>query len=179
VKSKSSIYVTLTAVFAAIYAVGVVFLAPISFQLFQVRVADALLPLAMLFGWPAVLGLSIGAFVANFFGGLGPVDIVGGAFANFIATFVAWRIARNRTKLWTLLGVVAEIVVITLIVGTYLSYLFGMSLEVGWLGIFLGSVAAIGILGTILLFALSTERVAAMLRPYGLIPHTRQPENKN
>src|SRR5208282_202568 len=90
-KAKSSINIALTAVFAAIYALGVVFLAPISFQIFQVRVADALLPLAMLFGWPAVLGLSLGAFVANIFGGLGPVDMVGGSVANFIATFVAWQ----------------------------------------------------------------------------------------
>ena len=81
-KSKNSISVTLTAVFAAIYAVGVVVLAQISFLPFQVRVADALLPLAMLFGWPAVVGLSLGAFVANIFGGLGPVDMVGGAIAK-------------------------------------------------------------------------------------------------
>ncbi|HYB67202.1 MAG TPA: QueT transporter family protein, partial [Candidatus Acidoferrales bacterium] len=85
-KNRSPIYITLTAVFAALYAVAVVFLAPISFQIFQVRLADALLPLAILFGWPAVLGLALGAFVANFFGGLGPIDIIGGAIANLIAT---------------------------------------------------------------------------------------------
>ena len=44
-------------VFAALYAVGVVFLAPISFGIVQVRVADAMLPLAMIFGLPGALGL--------------------------------------------------------------------------------------------------------------------------
>ncbi len=38
-------------VFAALYAVGVVFFAPISFGIVQVRVADAMLPLAMIFGF--------------------------------------------------------------------------------------------------------------------------------
>jgi uncharacterized membrane protein len=160
--------------FAAVYAVGVVLLAPISFQIFQVRVADALLPMAMLFGWPAIVGLSLGAFVANFFGGLGPVDIIGGSFANFVATYAAWRVARNRTKTWALLGMAVEIVVITLIVGTYLSYLFGMPLEAGWLGVLLGSIAAVGILGSLLYFALSTERVLALLRPYGLGLYARR-----
>ncbi|MGA2971196.1 MAG: QueT transporter family protein [Candidatus Bathyarchaeia archaeon] len=166
-KSKSSIFVTLTAVFAAVYAVGVVALAQISFLPFQVRVADALLPLAMVFGWPAVVGLSIGAFVANFFGGLGPVDIVGGAFANFLATFAAWRIAHNKSKSWGMVGVIVEILVVTLIVGSYLSYLFAIPLEASWAEVMFGSIIAIGILGSILYFAIK-ERAAALLRPYGL-----------
>lgn len=173
-KTKSSLSVTLTAAFAALYALGVYFLAPISFQIFQVRVADALLPLAMLFGWPAVLGLSVGAFVANFFGGLGPVDMFGGALANFLATFAAWQIARRRTRLEALVGVAVEIIVVTVIVGTYLSYLLGFPLEVGLTGVLLGSVVAIGVLGSILYFALSTARVSNILSPYGLDSRAKQ-----
>jgi len=165
-KSKNTIFVSLTAVFAAIYAVGVVVLSPISFLPVQVRVADAMLPLAILFGWPAILGLFIGAFVANFFGGLGAVDIIGGSLANLIATLLAWRIGHNRSKPWQLLGVGIEIVVITLIVGTYLTYVFQFPLA--WVGVFVGSVIAIGLLGSILLFALSRERVTGMLKTYGL-----------
>jgi uncharacterized membrane protein len=167
-KTKSSTSATLTALFAALYAAGVVFLAPISFQLFQVRIADAMLPLSILFGWPAVVGLSIGAFVANFFGGLGPVDILGGAIANFLATFLAWRITRSRGKFRRLAGVMLEILVITLIVGSYLSYLFGMPLSVGLLGVLLGSVVAIGVLGSIVLSALSSSRMLSWLRSYHL-----------
>ncbi len=106
---RNPISAILTAMFAAVYAVGVYLLTPISFLPFQVRVADALLPLAILFGWPAIIGLSIGAFVANFFGPLGVVDIVGGALANFIATFLAWRISRNKGRFWKLIGVAEEI----------------------------------------------------------------------
>ena len=166
-KRKNSVSVTLTAVFAAVYTVGVVVLAQISFLPFQVRVADALLPLAMLFGWPAVVGLSLGAFVANIFGGLGPVDMVGGAIANFLATFVAWRITRHKSKPWGLVGVAVEILVVSLIVGSYLSYLFAIPIVAGWAEVMLGSIIAIGILGSVLYFAVK-ERVAAFLKPYGL-----------
>jgi uncharacterized membrane protein len=176
-RSKNSITVTLTAVFAAVYAVGVVFLAPISFQIFQVRVADALLPLSMLFGWPVVLGLTIGAFVANFYGGLGPVDMIGGALANFIATVAAWKIVQNDGRAWRFVGVATEVLVITLIVGPYLSYLLAMPLELGVLGVLLGSVVAVGILGSILLFAMSRGRLLAILRSYGLTITTRKEAN--
>ena len=167
-KSKNAVHITLTAVFAALYAVGVVFLAPISFQVFQVRIADALLPLSMLFGWPVILGLSLGAFVANFFGGLGPIDIIGGAVANFIATFVAWKIGRRRRPVNALAGILSEIITVTIIVGTYLSFLIGMPLAVGLLGIFLGSVIAIGVLGGVLFIALSSSRVTSMFRSSNL-----------
>jgi uncharacterized membrane protein len=158
----------LTAIFAALYAIGVVFLAPISFQIFQVRIADALLPLSMLFGWPAVLGLSLGAFVANFFGGLGPIDILGGALANFVATFLAWKLVRNKTRSWFIFGGAVEVIVVTLVVGSYLSYLLGFPIQVGWTGVLLGSVVAIMILGLPLLFALSTKRIKTLLRTHRL-----------
>lgn len=174
-KTKNSIQIALTTVFAALYAVGVVFLAPISFQVFQVRIADALLPLAMLFGWPAILGLALGAFVANVFGGLGPVDMIGGALANFFATLVAWRIVNEKGKRWTLVGVGVEILVVTLVVGTYLSYLLVIPLYLSWLGILLGSLIAIGLLGSILVFALSRRNVVALLRSHGLTDRDASP----
>lgn len=167
---------TLTAVFAALYAVGVVFLAPISFQVFQVRIADALLPLAMLFGWPAILGLSLGAFVANFFGGLGPIDIIGGAVANLLATFVAWKISRRRRRLNAFAGILLEIVIVTLIVGTYLSFLIGMPLVVGLFGVFMGSAIAIGILGGTLFLALSSSRVTSTFRSLNVFKQLAQTE---
>ena len=162
----------LAAVFAALYTVGVVVLAPISFQLVQVRVADALLPLSIIFGWPAVLGLAFGAFVANLFGGLGPVDIFGGSLANLLASYVAWRVAWNKDKRRIPIAVGLEILIITLIVGTYLSYILAIPLEVGLLSVMLGSIIAIGLLGSIILYALSSERIAVVLRGHGIRIYT-------
>ncbi|MBL7118911.1 QueT transporter family protein, partial [Candidatus Bathyarchaeota archaeon] len=47
---STTIEVVMAALFAALYAIGVIALAPISFMIFQVRIADALLPLSILFG---------------------------------------------------------------------------------------------------------------------------------
>ncbi len=173
-KSKKSVPASLTAVFAALYAVGVVFLAPISFQVFQVRIADALLPLSILFGWPTILGLALGALVANIFGGLGPIDILGGSLANLVAGYVAWRVAMNRGRSGILSAVALQILTVTMIVGTYLIYIFGMPLEVVWFGVMVGSVVAIGFLGSILLYALSTERIVGMLRSHGILVHAQE-----
>jgi uncharacterized membrane protein len=173
-RSRPTTSLVLAAVFAALYAVGVVILAPISFQLVQVRVADALLPLSILFGWPAVVGLTVGAFVANFFGGLGPVDMLGGAVANFLATFAAWGVAKNsRSIVRMLAGVAVEVLIVTFVVGSYLSYLLGFPIEAGWLGVFAGSVVAIGIIGTLLLLGLSRGRAQALLREYGVAGATK------
>ena len=62
-----------------------------------------------------------------------------------------------------LAGVAIEITSVTIIVGTYLSYLLGIPLPVSLLGILLGSLVAIGLLGSLLLFALSRRNVTKML----------------
>jgi len=155
--------VSLTIIFVALYVVGVIGLAPISFSIFQVRVADALLPLAIIFGWPNILGVTIGAVVANFFGGLGVIDVVGGGLANFTATFLAWKIGRLKVKGRLFYAIVAEMLTVSFIVGTYLSYLFNVPLEAGLFGVLVGSLIAIGILGYMLLSAFSKPSVVRVL----------------
>ena len=134
-------------VFASLYAVGVVFLAPISFGIVQVRVADAMLPLAMIFGLPGALGLSLGCLVSNVFGGLGIVDIIGGASANLIACSLAWYIGRKGKGAQRFLGTVAITVDVGLIVGGYLSWLIQVPLEISILGVVVGEVIAVNLIG--------------------------------
>jgi uncharacterized membrane protein len=143
--------IALTAVFAALYAVLVLVLAGISFQLVQVRIADALIPLSMVLGWPVVIGVTVGSAVANVASPMPSVltDVTLGSLANFVASILAWKIG-----LWKLgksasefLGCVMATVAITFIVGTYLAILTGMELWIWWLGIGIGSVISISILG--------------------------------
>ena len=141
--------IALISIFAALYAIGVVFLAPFSFLPIQVRVADALLPLSIIFGMPAIIGLSLGTVVANIFGGLGFIDIIGGTVANFIATFVAWKICGSN-KVPFIIGIGCQIVIVSVIVGTYLSYLLGSTLIAGIGYLFIGTFLAVGILGSLL-----------------------------
>lgn len=142
----------LTAVFAALYAVLVLALASISFQLVQVRVADALIPLSILFGWPVIIGVTIGGAIANVATPLPSVfiDITFGSIANLIASLLAWKIGRWKptSKMASeFLGCVAATIVVTLIVGTYLAILTEMEMWIWWLGIGVGSIISINILG--------------------------------
>ncbi len=143
--------IALTSIFAALYAIGVVFLAPFSYGLIQVRIADALLPLSIVFGMPVVIGLSLGTFIANILNpvNLGPIDILGGTVTNFIATFVAWKICGSN-KVPFIVGIGCQIVIVSVIVGTYLSYLLGSTLIAGIGYLFIGTFLAVGVLGSIL-----------------------------
>ncbi len=170
----SVIDLVLSAFFAAAYAVGVVALAPISFTVFQVRVADSLLPLAILFGVPASLGFSIGALVANVFGGLGLIDILGGSLANLIACIVGWKIGQRRVRGRWFLATAAQNIILTAIVGTYLSYLLGLPVVLGWTGVFLGSAVAVNILGYALLEAVSRSPILRLLEAHGSKVYTEE-----
>jgi uncharacterized membrane protein len=136
---------SLAASFSALYAVAVVLLAPISYGVMQVRLADALIPLSMVFGLPAVYGVTLGNIIANLYGGYGPVDVMFGTVANLLASYVAFRF---RSK--PLLGCLAATMIVSLIVGGYLWILVGVPIEVSLLGLFAGSFIAITILGYLL-----------------------------
>lgn len=153
-KSKT-FNVSLTAVFAAVYAIGVISLSSISFQLFQVRVADALLPLSIIFGWPAIIGLTIGCLIANFFGGLGIIDVIGGSLANLIASFIAWKIGKLKFKGSWVIASILETLIVTSIVSFYLSFIFNVPLYVSLLSVLIGSLIAINFIGYLLLKAIS------------------------
>ncbi|MEM2843688.1 MAG: QueT transporter family protein [Candidatus Bathyarchaeia archaeon] len=152
---NKTINISLTAVFAAIYSISVISLSSISFQLIQVRVADALLPLSIIFGWPAIIGVTLGCLIANFFGGLGVVDVVGGSFANFIATLIAWKIGRRKFKGSWFSASILETLIVSSIVGFYLSFIFNVPLYISLLSVLTGSLIAINLIGYLLLKAIS------------------------
>ena len=155
-KTWNSTNLALAAMLAALYAAGVVFFAPISFQVIQVRVADALLPLSVLLGPAAVAGLGLGAFIGNFYASsFGWVDVIGGTVANVIAASLAWFIGRRSFKGAWVLATSIEVVTITLIVGTYLAPMTHTPLALQLLYIMVGEIVAVGIGGYILLRAVS------------------------
>jgi uncharacterized membrane protein len=165
--------VALAALLAALYASYVIYFAFASFGPLQVRIVDALLPLSILFGAPAVAGVTIGCFIGNVVGSqIGPVDWVGGTAANFIAATLAWAVTRRKFRGRWLLAIGLEIATVTVIVGSYVVLFYAapnstlLALMVGWVE-FLGSeVVAIGILGYPLLRALDRN----MRRNAGLMP---------
>ena len=81
-------------IIAALYIAVTLVLLPVSFGPLQLRVAEALTVLPILFP-EAIAGLFIGVFFANIFGGLGLVDILGGSFITLVAAAVTYRFRHN------------------------------------------------------------------------------------
>jgi len=152
-KSKG---IALAAILAALYAADVVFFAPISFQVIQVRVADALLPLSIIFGPPAIVGLTIGVFLGNLYASpFGAIDIVGGTIANLVATSLAWYIGRRKFSGAWVTAILAEVLAVSLIVGSYLAGLTGTPIWLMPLEIGAGEIVAVGFGGYVLLSAVT------------------------
>ena len=150
----------MAAVLAALYAAYVLLFGFASFGPLQFRLVDALIPLSILFGPPAIVGVTIGCFIGNALNpfNLGPVDVVGGTLANFLAATLAWMVTRRAFRGAWALGVAIEIAVVSAIVGTYVVILAGapgVPFWLGWLG-FLGSeIVPIGVIGYPLLKAVA------------------------
>ena len=180
---------TLASAIAALYGVLVALLPATSIPIIQVRVADVLMPLSILFGWPAVLGVTFGAGIGNVVGdsisglpgaSIG-IDVVGGSLANLVAATLAWKIGGRN---WTIRGKKAswlvatniETAVIALIVGTYLGYLFGAPYWFSILGILAGSIVAISIGGYLVLRVLGRPKTLEALESTGLLSaHHQEP----
>ena len=86
------------AIIAALYAVCTLLFAPISFGAIQFRISECLCVLA--FFYPeAIVGLTVGCFIANIFGN-GPLDIVFGTFATFLASMLSFKVAQVIKNDW-------------------------------------------------------------------------------
>ena len=73
-----------TALIAAIYAVLTIILAPISYGPVQFRLSEILVLFAFI-DPIYIIGLTLGCFLANLFGGLGIMDLVFGTIATFLS----------------------------------------------------------------------------------------------
>jgi uncharacterized membrane protein len=119
--------ITLTAVFAALYVVINVFQMisvgnPTVYGPIQLRVADCLIPLTALFGWPVVGGVTFGCLITNFYYFLGAPDVIFGPIANLVAAIVILTLRRHKFT-----ACVAGALPIGFIVGAYLSLFFHFS----------------------------------------------------
>jgi uncharacterized membrane protein len=151
--------IALGSIIAALYAITVILLAPISFLLFQVRIADALIPLSIIFGVPVIWGVTLGNIVANIYGGLGIIDIIGGSLANFIAGYIGWRIGSRRFQGSQFIATLAQNLIISCIVGFYLAMLFNVPFEAGLFSILLGSLISMNIIGYLLILVIQKIKI--------------------
>jgi hypothetical protein len=168
--------VTSTAVFAALYIVinivqSVTIGNPTIYGPIQLRVADFMIALAVLFGWPLIGGVTLGCFVTNAYYFIGAPDVVFGPIANFVAAVLVMFLRSRR-----LLACIVGALPIGLIVGGYL-WLFLPPPEVfgtmpGWVGmivsITVSSLVAIAVIGYMVLSILSKPNIMKPLKSRGL-----------
>ena len=163
---------SLAVVFSSLYAVLVVALAPISYGPVQLRVADCLIPLAALFGWPVITGVTVGCFLGNAYFWLGPQDVVFGTIANLVAAAIIFLLRKRQ-----FLACVAGSLPIGIIVGSYLwiffppPSIFGLQLPI-WgamiVSITISSLVAMAGIGYAILKALSSSSVTRALKSLGV-----------
>lgn len=112
-------HLVVAALIAGLYAALCLAFAPLSYGAVQVRIAEALTLLPFLLP-EAVGGLFVGCLIANFFGGLGLIDVIFGSLATLLAAFLTRRMPNK------FLAAVPPVIVNGLIVGGYLSILLDL-----------------------------------------------------
>lgn len=133
------------AVIAALYAALTIMLAPISYGMVQVRVAEALTVLPFIFP-ESVLGLFIGCLIANVYGGLGIIDIVFGSLATLVAGYLTRKMPAPY------LAPLPPVVVNAIVVGFILKYVLGAPLLLSMAYVGAGQLLACYFLGLPLLY---------------------------
>ena len=163
---------SLVVVFSSLYVVLLAVFSGISYGPIQLRVADCLIPLAALFGWPIITGVTVGCFLGNAYFWLGPQDVVFGTIANLVAATIIF-LFRKRQFLACVLGSLP----IGIIVGGYLwtffppPEIFGLQLPV-WsamiISITISSLIAMAGIGYALLKTLSSSSITTALKSRGV-----------
>jgi uncharacterized membrane protein len=166
----------LASVFAALYVIiNVVQMVsvgnPTVYGPIQLRVADCLIALAALMGWPVVGGVTVGCFLTNAYYFIGIQDVAFGPIANFAAAAIVLLMRKHH-----FIGCVLGALPIGFIVGGYLWVFFPPPNALGalpvWAAMMISvtasSLIAIAGIGYLLLSALSRKDVVEPLKSHGL-----------
>lgn len=154
-KGRSARDIAYAGTIAAVYVALTVVLAPISYGIYQVRVAEALTVLPFFYP-PAIIALTVGCFVANIFGGQGLQDIIFGSSFTLLAGLMTMSASLLKSKkLGMVLAPLPPVVVNAFGVALYLSPITGFNYlyTVQWIGI--GQLIACYGLGLPLLYIIS------------------------
>ena len=160
---RRSLVVATAAVYAAMYVVlGVVF-SPVSYGLINLRVANVLVGLVPLLGWPAIIGQTLGVFITNqpaLGDPLGPIDLIN-VLPTFVFTWVVWRLRKKSV----FLGLTLYSVALGVSVSYALSYAFNLPMFVEIPQVTAGIFLATAVLGY--LFYRAVGRLSVIQRRYG------------
>lgn len=143
-RNKKNLFMTQSAMIAAIYVVLTFLFAPISFGQIQVRVAEALTILPV-FTPAAIPGLFVGCLIGNILGGAILPDIIIGSIATLIGAIGTYYL-RHKIKF---LAPLPPIISNTILVPLVLHYGYGINLPLPLLmcTVGIGEVIGCGVLG--------------------------------
>ena len=150
-KNQKVLFLTQSAMIAAIYVVLTIVFRPFSFGEIQVRIAEALTILPA-FTPAAIPGLFVGCLIGNLIGGGILPDIVFGSLATLIGAIFTHLLRKQNKFLSPLPPIVSNTVIIPLI----LRYAYGVNLPLPltMLTVGIGEIISCGILGIVLYGAL-------------------------
>lgn len=167
-KSNSIQRLCVIAVIAALYTAVSLALAPLTFGNIQIRIAEALTLLPVLF-FDSVNALVLGCALTNLLGAMMGVNVLGfldvffGTFATLIAALLTWKLKKIKFFNLPILSACMPVLLNGIIIGAELSLaLFPLSqFYYGWLicgiEVAIGEVAACFILGIPLICALEKK----------------------
>ena len=168
--------ISLTAIFAALYVIVNVFQMfsvgnPTVYGPVQLRVADCIIALSALLGWPVVGGVALGCFLTNSYYFIGFPDVIFGPLANLIAAITILFLRKH-----SFIACVAGALPIGFIVGGYLWLFFPppevLSIFPAWaamiISITISSLIALALIGYVLLSILSEPNIIEPLKSRGL-----------
>lgn len=154
-KNKSVLWMTQSAMIAAVYVVLTLVFAPFGFGEIQVRIAESLTILPF-FTSAAIPGLFVGCLIGNTISGAILPDIIFGSLATLIAAFFTFLL-RKQHRLWAPLPpIIANTIIIPLIL--YFAYGVKLPIPIMMCTIGVGELLSCGVLGLILLVALQKHR---------------------
>ncbi len=160
---RRSTLVATAAVYAAMYVVLVVLFSPISYGVINLRVANILMGLVPLIGWPAIVGQALGVFIANqpaLGDALGPIDLIN-VVPAFVFAWVLWKLRKRSV----FLGLTLYSVALGVSVSYALNYAFDLPLLVEVPQVTAGIFLATAVLGYI--FYRTVRRLGILQRRFG------------
>jgi uncharacterized membrane protein len=160
--SRRSVLISTAAIYAAMYVVLALLFNPISYGAINLRVANVLMGLVPIIGWPAVLGQTLGVFIANqpaLGDPLGPIDLIN-VIPSFMFSLLLWKL-RNKS---VFLGLALYSVALGITVSYALNYAFKLPLEVEIPQVTVGVFIATAVFGY-LLFR-SVKRLGVLQRRF-------------
>lgn len=160
--------ITRIAMIAAVYTVVSLALAPLSFGPVQIRIAEALTILPLIYK-PSIIGVTLGCFLTNLIGAFtganptGFLDAGIGTLATFLAAYGTYYFRHSKVVSIPLISLLSPIILNFIFIGAELAYLFMpenilLGMMINGFSVALGELASV-ILGYILIKTLDKTKI--------------------